>query len=219
MSETLSVGQVKPRLRGVLHEWAFYLAIPLGVSVGLIAETSMAKVAAAVFAGGVVCMFGVSALYHRVTWSPTWRRWLRRADHAGIYVMIAASYTPFGLLVLSGDWRITVLAIVWAGAGAAVLTRMFWARPPRWLPVLVGAGLGWVGVVVFPQLLTKTGLLASLLVLASGICYTFGGLVYARRRPDPFPAVFGYHELFHALTIVALACQYVAIAVFVVGVT
>jgi hemolysin III len=207
---------VKPRLRGVLHEWAFYLAIPLGISVGLIADTSMAKVAAAVFAGAVVCMFGMSALYHRVTWSAPWRRWLRRVDHAGIYAMIAGSYTPFGLLVLSGGWRITVLAVVWAGAAAAILTRLLWARPPRWLPVLVGSVLGWVGVVVFPQLLTKTGLLASLLVLASGVCYTLGGFVYARRRPDPFPAVFGYHEVFHALVVCAVAVQYIVVAAFVI---
>lgn len=216
MDDAALVERIKPRLRGVLHEWAFYLAIPLGISVGLIAATPMAKVAAAVFAGGVVCMFGVSALYHRVTWPAPWRRWLRRADHAGIYAMIAASYTPFGLLVLSGDWRITVLAIVWTGTAVAVLTRMCWARPPRWLPVLLGCGLGWVGVVVFPQLLTKTGLLASLLVLGSGVCYTLGGLVYARRRPDPFPGVFGYHELFHALVVCAVAVQYTVVAAFVI---
>jgi hemolysin III len=208
-------GSDKPRLRGVLHEWAFYLAIPLGVLVGFIGDTAIAKVAAAVFAGGVVCMFGASALYHRVTWSPPWRLWFRRLDHAGIYAMIAGSYTPFGLLVLSGDWRIVVLAIVWAGAGAAILTRMLWARPPRWLPVLIGGALGWVGIVVFPQLITKTGILASMLVLAGGLCYTLGGIVYARRRPDPFPTVFGYHELFHALVIAAVALQYTVVAVFV----
>jgi hemolysin III len=215
VSELAPLGQAKPRLRGVLHEWAFYLAIPLGVFVGLGADTSTAKVAAAVFGGGVVCMFGASALYHRVAWSPPWRRWLRRVDHAGIYAMIAGSYTPFGLLVLSGDWRITVLAIVWGGAGAAILTRMLWARPPRWLPVLIGCTLGWVGVVVFPQLLTRTGILASTLVLASGVCYTLGGIVYARRRPDPFPAVFGYHEVFHTLVVAAVAVQYCVVAFFV----
>ncbi len=215
MSELAPPGQAKPRLRGVLHEWAFYLAIPLGVFVGLGADTPTAKVAAAVFGGAVVCMFGASALYHRVAWSPPWRRWLRRVDHAGIYAMIAGSYTPFGLLVLSGDWRITVLAIVWGGAGAAILTRMLWARPPRWLPVLIGCALGWVGVVVFPQLLTRTGILASTLVLASGVCYTLGGIVYARRRPDPFPAVFGYHEVFHTLVVAAVAVQYCVVAFFV----
>jgi len=216
MVDATRIAQVKPRLRGVFHEWAFYLAIPLGVSVGLLAQTSLGKVAAAVFAGGVVCMFGASALYHRLTWSPPWRRWLRRADHAGIYLMIAGSYTPFGLLVLSGEWRITVLAIVWSGAAAAILTRMVWARPPRWLPVVIGGALGWVGVVVFPQLVTKTGVVASLLVLASGVCYTLGGLVYARRRPDPFPTVFGYHEVFHVLVVAAVAVQYTVVAAFVI---
>jgi hemolysin III len=209
-------GRVKPRLRGVLHEWAFYLAIPLGVAVGLVAETSRGKVAAAVFAGGVVSMFGASALYHRVAWTPGRRRWLRKLDHAGIYAMIAGTYTPFGLLVLAGDWRITVLAIVWGGALAAVVLRFAWASAPRWLPALIGIVLGWVGVVVFPQLLTRTGIPASMLVLAGGLCYTVGALIYARRRPDPFPSVFGYHELFHALVIVAVAFQYTAVAVFVV---
>jgi hemolysin III len=201
----------------VLHEWAFYLTIPLGVVIGLLADSSLAKVAAAVFAGSVVVMFGASALYHRVTWSPRARYWMRRLDHVGIYAMIAGSYTPFGLLVLSGDWRITVLAIVWGGAAAAIVIRLLWAAAPRWLPALIGGALGWVGVVVFPQLVTRTGVLAALLVLAGGICYTLGGVVYARRRPDPFPSVFGYHELFHALVVAAVAFQYTVVAVFVVS--
>jgi hemolysin III len=216
VSEVARVVLPKPRLRGVLHEWAFYLAVPLGITVGLLAETPTGKVAAAVYAGGVVCMFGASALYHRVAWSQPWRRWLRRTDHACIYAMIAGSYTPFGLLVLSGDWRITVLAIVWAGAAVAILTRMLWARPPRWLPVLVGGALGWVGIVVFPQLVTKIGVVASGLVLVSGLCFTLGALVYARQRPDPLPAVFGFHEVFHALIVAAVAVQYTVIAAFVI---
>jgi hemolysin III len=216
VSDGARAAQVKPRLRGVLHEWAFYLAVPLGIAVGLLADTSLAKVAAALYACGVACMFGASALYHRVPWSPPWHRWVRRVDHAGIYAMIAGSYTPFGLLVLNGGWQITVLAIVWVGAAAAIVTRMLWAHPPRWLPVLIGGALGWVGIVVFPQLLTKTGATASLLVLASGLCYTIGGLVYARRRPDPFPSVFGYHELFHALVVAAVAVQYTVVAAFVI---
>ena len=199
----------------MLHEWAFYLAIPLGIAIGLIADTSTAKVAAALFAGGVVVMFGASAIYHRIPWSPPWRVRFRRIDHAGIYAMIAGSYTPVGLLVLSGGWRIAVLAIVWAGAAAAILTRIVWARPPRWLPVLIGGALGWVGVVIFPQLLTKTGVLATMLVLVSGLCYTVGALVYARQRPNPFPAVFGFHEVFHALVIVAVALQYTVVATFI----
>ncbi len=205
----------KPRLRGVLHQWAFCLTIPLGILIGLITDTSMARVAAAVFAGGVVVMFGASAIYHRITWAPPWHLRFRRIDHAGIYVMIAASYTPVGLLVLSGAWRVTVLAIVWAGAAVAIVTRLVWARPPRWLPVLVGGALGWVAVVIFPQLLTKMGLVATLLILAGGLCYTVGALVYARQRPDPFPSLFGYHEVFHALVVVAVAFHYTVVATFI----
>jgi hemolysin III len=140
---------------------------------------------------------------------------MRRVDHAAIYGLIAGSYTPFGLLVLTGAWRITVLAIVWSGALAAVVVRFAWTSAPRWLAAVIGVALGWVAIVVFPQLLTRTGLLASLLVLAGGLCYTLGAVIYARRRPNPFPAVFGYHELFHLLVVAAVAFQYTAVAFFV----
>ena len=209
------MARVKPRLRGVSHYWAFWVAIPLGVATGLVAETSEARVAAAVFAGSVVAMFGASALYHRVTWSPARRLWAKRLDHAGVYGLIAGTYTPFGLLVLSGDWRIAVLAIVWSGALAAVVLKFVWVAAPKWLAAVIGVALGWVGVVVFPQLLHRTGTTASLLVLAGGLCYTLGAIIYAKRRPDPFPAVFGYHELFHAFVIAAVALQYAAVDFFV----
>jgi hemolysin III len=202
-------------LRGVLHEWALYLAVPLGVALGLAAATPLAKVAAAVFGASVVGMFGGSALYHRVTWKPARRRWIRRIDHAGIYGLIAGTYTPFGLLVLTGTWRTTVLATVWSGAFAAIMLKLVWTDPPKWLAAVIGVLLGWVGVVVFPQLIERTGVVASLLVLAGGLCYTLGALVYAARRPDPSPLVFGYHELFHALVIVAVAFQYAAVALVV----
>jgi hypothetical protein len=120
--------------------------------------------------------------------------WLRRLDHAGIFGMIAGSYTPFGLLVLDGAWRTTVLAIVWSGALAAIVLKFVWVGAPKWLGALLGVTLGWVGVVVFPQLLRRTGPTASMLVLAGGLCYTLGALVYALRKPDPRPATFGYHE-------------------------
>ncbi len=210
------VARVKPRLRGVSHQWAFFLAVPLGVVLGLAAETPRARIAAAVFAASVVAMFGASALYHRVTWSPRRRPWLRRVDHAGIYCLIAGTYTPFGLLVLEDDWRITVLAIVWTGAFAAIVLKFAWVGAPKWLAAVIGISLGWVGVVVYPQLVARTGIFASLLVLAGGLCYTAGAIIYARRRPDPFPTVFGYHELFHALVIAAVAFQYAAVALFVV---
>jgi hemolysin III len=210
-----SVARAKPVLRGVFHEWAFYAAIPLGVALGLMPNTASGQVAGAVFAGTVVAMFGASALYHRFTWSARTRSVLRRLDHVGIFGLIAGSYTPFGLLVLSGAWRVSVLAVVWSGALAAILAKVAWVRAPKWLSAVVGIALGWVGVVVFPQLLDRTGGLATTLLVCGGVCYTLGGVVYARRRPDPFPRVFGYHELFHVLVVAAVGFQYAVVGFFV----
>ena len=210
------VERVKPRLRGVFHQWAFVLAIPLGVVLVLAAETTRARIAAAVFAASVVLMFGASALYHRPNWSPKWRAWLRRLDHAGIYCLIAGSYTPVGLLALHGAWQTVVLAIVWSGAAAAIFIRLFWITAPKWLSAAVGISLGWVGIVAMPEIYFRVGLACVLLILAGGILYSLGAVVYALRRPDPFPTVFGYHEIFHLLIVVAVALQYSAIAFYVV---
>lgn len=207
--------RVKPRLRGRSHEVAFYLALPLGAALVLEAHTSRGRVAAIVFATSVAVMFGASALYHRVDWPDARRLWMRRLDHAGIYGLIAGTYTPFGLLLLRGNWRVVVLAIVWSGAAAAILLKLCWVAAPKWLSAVTGIGLGWVGVVVFPQLLSRIGVGGSMLVLGGGLGYTVGALVYAFRRPDPAPTVFGYHELFHAFVIVAVGLQYAAVAFFV----
>jgi hemolysin III len=207
---------VKPRLRGVFHELGFYAAIPLGIVLGLAADTARGRLAAAVFGATVAAMFGASALYHRFTWRPSVRLWLRRLDHAGIYALIAGTYTPFGLLVLHGAWQIVVLAVVWTGALAAIVLKFVWVAAPKWLAAVIGVALGWVGVIVFPQLLDGTGVTATMLVLAGGLCYSLGALVYALRRPDPFPRVFGYHEIFHLLVVAAVALQYGAVAFFVV---
>lgn len=207
--------RVKPRLRGLSHQIAFVAALPLAVALVLDANTTRGRVSAAVFGASVAAMFGASALYHRVTWSPRVRPWMRRLDHAGIYALIAGAYTPFGLLVLSGNWSVVVLAIVWTGAVAGVALKFLWVDAPEWLSAVIGVALGWVGVVAFPQILDRLGLTPALLVLAGGIAYTVGAVVYARRRPDPVPAVFGYHELFHAFVIVAVACHYVAVALYV----
>jgi hemolysin III len=205
----------RPRLRGRVHQLAFFGALPLGVLVALVPETSRGRAAAVVFAASVAAMFGASALYHRVTWSPEARRWMRRVDHAGIYVLIAGTYTPFGLLVLRDEWQVVVLTIVWSGTAAGILLRFCWPTAPKWLSVVVAVALGWVGVVVFPQLVSRLGLSPSLLVLAGGLCYTAGGVVYALRRPRLAPTAFGYHELFHVLVVVAVALQYAAVAFFV----
>ena len=207
----------RPRLRGVLHQAGFVAACTVG---GVLVATVDGRrlVAAAVFAASAATMLGASALYHRVTWSPRARLWMRRADHAGIYLLIAGTYTPVGLLALHGRLQRVVLAVVWGGAAAAILAKLCWVDAPKWLSAVVGVCLGWVGIAAMPQLLRTAGPAAVALLAAGGIAYTAGALVYARRKPDPLPAVFGYHELFHALTLVALACQYVAIAFFVVRV-
>jgi hemolysin III len=204
----------KPRLRGVLHLYAFGVAVALGVLLVLSADGARGRFAAAVFGLTVAAMFGTSALYHVPTWRPRPRRWLRRLDHAMIYTLIAGTYTPFGLIVLSGAWQVVVLAIVWSGAAAAIVLKLAWVDSPKWLAAAIGIGLGWVGVVALPQL-TRIGAVGLALILAGGVLYTAGSVVYARRRPDPAPAVFGYHELFHALVIGAAACQYAAIAFYV----
>jgi hemolysin III len=206
---------IRPRFRGSSHRIAFFLTIPLAVALGLEVKTSAGRAAAIAFGTSVVTMFGASALYHTVDWPEARRRWMRRLDHAGIYALIAGSYTPVGLLVLSGNWRLAVLGIVWTGAAIAIALKFFWLDAPKWLSAVIGIGLGWVAVVVFPQILDRVGIAGSVLVLAGGLAYTAGALVYALRRPDPLPAVFGYHEVFHALVIVAVACQYSAIAFYV----
>lgn len=209
------VAREKPRLRGVFHQWAFVVAIPLGVVLVLATEGTRARVAAGVFAASAVLMFGASALYHRPNWSPRWRVWLRRLDHAGIYCLIAGTYTPVGLLALRGAWQTVVLAIVWAGAAIAIFIRLFWISAPKWLSAVVAIALGWVGIVAMPEIYSTVGLGCVLLILGGGILYSLGAVIYATRRPDPFPAVFGYHEIFHLMIVVAVALQYSAIAFYV----
>ena len=205
----------KPLLRGVLHQGAFFAALAVAPVLIVLADGTRAKAASGVFAASVALCFGASALYHRVTWAPNARLWMRRVDHAGVYLLIAGTYTPVSLLVLSGAWRPTILAIVWGGATAAIVLKFAWVAAPKWLAVAIGIALGWVAVVALPQLVTRVEASAVTLLIVGGLAYTAGALIYARRRPDPVPSVFGYHELFHALTIFAVACQYTAIALIV----
>ena len=205
---------MKPKLRGVFHELAFYAAAAVGVILIVTAEPGRARTAGAIFASCVAFCFGASAIYHRPTWRPRARSWLARLDHAGVYLLIAGTYAPFGLIVMSKGWAVPVLAVVWGGALLAILLKLFWVQAPKWLSAAIGLSLGWVAAAAFSQLL-KLPMTALLLVAAGGLLYTAGAIVYARRRPNPYPAVFGYHELFHVLTIAAAACQYVAVAFYV----
>jgi len=200
----------------VLHQVAFVIAIGLAPLLIVGADGGRRRLAAAVFACSVAACFGASALYHRVTWTPRVRLWMRRVDHAGVYLMIAGTYTPVSLLALRGAWSTVVLTIVWVGAAAAIVLKFVWVAAPRWLAAAIGMALGWLAVVALPQLIALLDPAAVVLLVVGGLAYSAGAVVYARRRPDPAPAVFGYHELFHALTIVGVACQYVAIAFFIV---
>lgn len=211
----LAPSGLAPRMRGVLHECGFLASLAAGIALALTASGARAQVAAAIFAASVAAMFGASALFHRVPWSVRWRPWAQRLDHAMINVLIAGTYTPIGLLVLRGDWRVVVLAIVWSGAACAIFLKLVWVGAPGWLAAVIGVALGWVGVVAFPQLLARLGAAGAILLLAGGIFYTAGAIVYALRRPDPAPAVFGYHEVFHALVVAAVVCHYISIAFFV----
>ncbi len=208
----------RPMLRGMLHAGGFVVSCLVG-ALFLTYTPASDRFAAAVFAASATLMLGTSALYHRVTWRPDRRLWMRRADHAALFLLIAGTYTPVVLIGLHGAMRTSLLAVVWAGAVLAAATKMLWVGSPKWLSAAIGLALGWVAVVALPELAHTEGLTPLFLLAAGGLAYTAGAIVYACRRPDPLPRVFGYHEVFHALTIVALACQYVAIAVFIVGVT
>jgi hemolysin III len=205
----------KPKLRGVLHQAAFVIALALAPFMVLGVDGGRRRLAALVFSCSVAACFGASALYHRVTWTPHVRLWMRRIDHAGVYLLIAGTYTPVSLLVLRGAWRPVVLSIVWVGAAAAIVLKFVWVAAPKWLAAAIGIALGWVAIVALPQLVDRLNPAAVILLVVGGLAYTAGAVVYARRRPNPAPAVFGYHELFHALTVVGIACQYVAIAFFI----
>jgi hemolysin III len=206
----------RPRLRGVLHQYAFAASVGLTIALALTAPGPRERLAVLLFGSSLVLSFGASALYHSVTWRPAARRLLRRLDHAGIYLLIAGTYTPYGLLVLTGAWRLVVIGIVWTGAAVAVLVKVTWVDAPKWVAAAFGIGLGWVGAAALPQIHAVIGWAGLSLVFAGGVLYTAGAIVYVRRSPDPAPTVFGYHEVFHALTVLAAACQASAIAFFVV---
>jgi hemolysin III len=206
--------RVKPRLRGVLHQYAFFVSLASGTLLVLLAATTRASVAAATYAASTSALFGVSALYHRVTWTTPARHRMRRLDHSMIFLLIAGTYTPVGLLVLQGTLATVVLAVVWGGAMAGIVVELAWTRAPRWLGGTVYLALGWVAVAAMPQLFARLGMAGGLLLITGGLAYSAGAAVYALRRPDPAPAVFGYHEVFHLLVITGVAAHFLAISLF-----
>ena len=212
-----SAGNIpKPRLRGVSHQWAFYFSIIAGLVLVIAAPAGRATLASAIYAVSVAALFGTSALYHRVTWpTPNARRWMRRLDHSMIFLLIAGTYTPFALLALDGALATVILVVVWAGALGGIVLKLVWIDAPKPLVAVLYVMLGWVAVAAFPDLLDELGVTSTALVAAGGLLYTAGAVVYALGRPNPMPAVFGYHEIFHALVIAAAALQYAVIAFFV----
>jgi hemolysin III len=203
---------VKPRLRGVSHQYAFFLSLGCGVGLILAASGGRARVAAAIYAGAVSALLGTSALYHRVTWRPAARRWMRRLDHSMIFVLIAGTYTPVALLALHGSLARTILIVVWAGALGGVVFKLVWIDAPKWVFAAVYLALGWVSVAILGELPAAIGWLGVAGLAAGGLLYTAGAMVYASERPNPLPRVFGYHEVFHALVLGAVGLHYAVIA-------
>ncbi|MGL5819920.1 MAG: PAQR family membrane homeostasis protein TrhA [Phycicoccus sp.] len=204
-----ALSQVKPRLRGWLHVGMAPVAVAAGVVLVTIATTTEGKVSAGVFAGTAVLLFGTSAVYHRGTWSPRVGAWLRRVDHSNIFLIIAGTYTPFALLLPAAQAR-SLLLLVWSGAVLGVLFRMCWAGAPRWLYTPVYVLLGWVAVFYFGPLIEHAGGGAMTWVVVGGVLYSLGAVVYGTKRPDISPRWFGFHEVFHSLTVLAFAAHVVA---------
>lgn len=208
--------EVVPRLRGLSHAYAFWVALTAGIVLVAVAPGERARLAAGIYAVGLCALFGGSGLYHRWPGSPRFKPLLRRVDHSAIFVFIAASCTPIALLVLSGGLRTAVLVAVWAGAAAGVAFSLVWIDAPRVLGAACYLALGWAGIAALPQLLRHAGLAPAVLFIVGGALYSLGATVYALRRPNPWPRTFGFHEVFHVLVIAAAVVHFVAIAGWVV---
>ena len=210
---------MKTRLRGVFHHYAFYVAVAAGTVLVALSDSGRELVATWIYAAALAAMFGVSALYHRVNWRSTRvRAWMRRLDHSTILLLIAGTYTPFALLAFEGTVADVILIAVWAGAALGLVLNLAWIDAPKALVTSVFLVLGWVGVVAIPELFA-VGVAPAVLVFVGGGLYTLGALAYALKRPNPVPAVFGYHEIFHLFVIGAAVAHFVAIAAFVAPLT
>jgi hemolysin III len=203
---------MKPRLRGVSHEYAFFISLACAGGLMLGASRGQARLAALIYGGAVSALFGTSALYHRVTWRPRARQWMRRLDHAMIFVLIAGTYTPVALVALSGTLSRVILVVLWVAAIAGLIFRLAWMTAPKWLFAAIYTALGLVPVAIIGELPAAVGWLGLAGLAGGGLLYALGALIYAAERPNPLPGVFGYHEVFHALVIAAAAMHYAVIA-------
>ena len=203
---------LKPRLRGVLHEYSFFVSLGSGLMLVLASSPDLARLASVVYASALAGLFGVSALYHRVTWPPRAGAWMRRLDHAMIFLLIAGTYTPISLVMLPRPKGLVLFALIWAASLAGIVFNLVWINAPRWVSPTLYVVLGWIAIAALPDLLASVRLSTLLLLTSGGVVYSVGALVYATRRPNPAPAWFGYHEVFHALTIAAASMHFAAVA-------
>jgi len=204
----------KPLLRGWIHAGTLPVAIALGVVLTVLAEGTALTWASAVFLATSSLLFGISALYHRLNWGPRATALMRRLDHSNIFLLIAGTYTPMTVAALEPPTSTILLTLVWSGALLGIMFRLFWLSAPRWLYVVLYIGLGWTAV-WFAGDLIDANLAAVILVLVGGVAYTGGAVVYGLKRPDPSPGVFGFHEVFHTCTVIAFACHWAAMLLFV----
>lgn len=200
----------KPLWRGWIHAAAFPLAIVLGIVLVVLADSAAAKVSCMIFVASSLLLFGISALYHRIDWKPATKRAFKRFDHANIFLLIAGSYTPITVLCLPSEKAVLLLSLVWSGAALGIGFRIFWIGAPRWLYVPLYLLLGWAAVMFMVDFF-KANPATMLLIIIGGLMYTIGAVIYGLKRPNPIPGTFGFHELFHSLTVVAFLCHWTAI--------
>lgn len=208
---------LKPKLRGWLHAGMWPILQLAGLALLVAAPTVVGRAGVAVYLVGASVLFGTSAVYHRGTWSERVGGVLRRLDHANIFLFIAGTYTPLSLMLLEGNDRVVLLALIWSVAAAGIVFKMLWMAAPRWLYTLLYLVMGWAAVGWLPQFWAAGGPLIVALIAVGGLVYTAGAVVYALKRPDPFPTWFGFHEIFHACTIVAALSHFAAITLAVLG--
>ncbi|MFD0806684.1 hemolysin III family protein [Nocardioides caeni] len=217
ISETIA--DLKPRLRGWIHLVSTPLVLAAGIVLICLSPTAATRVGSAVYAGSALLLFGISALYHRGTWSPKVWQVLNRFDHSNIFLFIAGSYTPFALILLEGPSRVVMLSVVWSGALLGIGFKLFWPTAPRWMSAPIYIALGWAAIFFIPAFFQGAtalglgiGIAIFVLIAVGGALYTMGGLVYGFQWPNPSPRVFGFHEIFHGFTVAAFAAHYVGVS-------
>ncbi|MEX2458863.1 MAG: hemolysin III family protein [Actinomycetota bacterium] len=209
--DTTPEAALKPRMRGRLHQVAFIVSIPAGLTLVALARSPAARVASAIYAFSLIGLYGSSAAYHLGRWSARWLAWMRRLDHSMIFILIAGTYTPFAVLVLKGAFGVVTLAVIWAGAAVGIAVKLWRAEGAHVISGILYIGLGWAAAAAFPQFIRALSPVQFVLILVGGLLYTGGALILALRRPNPRPAVFGYHEIWHSMVVSAGVCHYIVV--------